>query len=296
MLPQHTLQQAIALYQDGKPSEARALLVQLVRQEPDNEKAWLWLAACTDLSGEKRHCLEQVVRINPGNAEARRALNAFGYQPQPPVSAPLPRPQAAYAPPPPPRYAPAPAAPQTDNSWWNRISPDWKSALIFVAVRLLVASFNYATGWGFLLSFPVSMLVAFSQGALVARFAKQSGRYAIRDYPGLGAKSGLWAYLIGLLLGLAVYVLTSGITMGVALIMFPLIIIGSLGDVLIMVAANALGAWLYGKYGGGQIFLYTCLSSCGCSVAFGLLLAAVIALLWGFLSQIMQPLIQSLPF
>ncbi len=58
----------------GDKVMARALLTQLLEHDPHNEKAWMWLSgAVTDLA-EQQTCLENVLIINPNNAQALKGL------------------------------------------------------------------------------------------------------------------------------------------------------------------------------------------------------------------------------
>jgi hypothetical protein len=51
--------------------------MQLVELDERNELAWLWLSEVVDDPGEREVCLENVLTINPGNAAARRKLEAL---------------------------------------------------------------------------------------------------------------------------------------------------------------------------------------------------------------------------
>jgi len=67
------LQQAMDAIRTGDWDRGRRLLVNILNEDLDNETAWLWLAAVVE--GERRrHCLEQVLRINPDNQAAQKGL------------------------------------------------------------------------------------------------------------------------------------------------------------------------------------------------------------------------------
>jgi hypothetical protein len=51
--------------------------MRLVELDERNELAWLWLSEVVDDPGEREVCLENVLTINPGNAAARRNLEAL---------------------------------------------------------------------------------------------------------------------------------------------------------------------------------------------------------------------------
>lgn len=66
---------AIAMIKSGDKNGGAKILAGLVRKEPDNEIAWLWLAVCAPDVERRRQCLQQVLRINPNNLDAQKALN-----------------------------------------------------------------------------------------------------------------------------------------------------------------------------------------------------------------------------
>jgi hypothetical protein len=68
------LSQAKDLLVQGKKGEARKVLLQIVRLNPDNETAWLYLSISTNLIDEKISSLKKVLEINPNNKQALSAL------------------------------------------------------------------------------------------------------------------------------------------------------------------------------------------------------------------------------
>lgn len=68
------LQQAIAAIQVGDKATARQLLAEILQTDPDNEKAWLWMASAAEYEKSRQQCLEYVLEINPTNEVARREL------------------------------------------------------------------------------------------------------------------------------------------------------------------------------------------------------------------------------
>ena len=67
------LQQAMKAIRTGDWDRGRRLLVNILNTDLDNETAWLWLAAVVE-GDRRRHCLEQVLRINPDNQAAQEGL------------------------------------------------------------------------------------------------------------------------------------------------------------------------------------------------------------------------------
>lgn len=80
----------------GNKPDARKLLEQALAIDDNNEQAWLLLARVVDTPRERRICYENVLDINPQNAEARRALETL--RPSPPSAAAI-KPPASSAPP-----------------------------------------------------------------------------------------------------------------------------------------------------------------------------------------------------
>ena len=72
-----TLQTAIAAVHSGDKETAQRLLEQVIRDDPQNATAWLWMSSVTDSDEHRRYCLEQVLTINPHNETAQRGLEAL---------------------------------------------------------------------------------------------------------------------------------------------------------------------------------------------------------------------------
>ena len=82
------LHKAIASIKAGNKSAAIPLLREILQADPNNETAWTWLYASVDQVDQKRYCLQQVLKINPDNQNARAALikidrHALAQTPQP---------------------------------------------------------------------------------------------------------------------------------------------------------------------------------------------------------------------
>lgn len=70
-----SLEQAIQLIRSGDKKTGGKLLAEIVKQDPRNETAWLWLAGCFDNDEKKKFCLKKALEINPDNTKAWDALN-----------------------------------------------------------------------------------------------------------------------------------------------------------------------------------------------------------------------------
>src|SRR5215216_653331 len=73
-MSQDKLYSAIAAYKSGNKSVAQQILSDLIKTEPNNESAWLWLSACLTDINQKMYCLNKVLSINPNNQNALKAL------------------------------------------------------------------------------------------------------------------------------------------------------------------------------------------------------------------------------
>lgn len=68
------LQQGIAAARAGQRAQARQLLVRAIQADQYNEEAWVWLAGVVDDPAHARQCLQQALRINPLNPQARQGI------------------------------------------------------------------------------------------------------------------------------------------------------------------------------------------------------------------------------
>ncbi len=71
------LKQAIAAIKAGDNETGHQLLMKVIKADPANEAAWLWMASTLDDPQEKKECLQKVLQINPDNEMAKKALAAF---------------------------------------------------------------------------------------------------------------------------------------------------------------------------------------------------------------------------
>jgi hypothetical protein len=65
---------AIDLVKEDRLDEARDLLRVLVHEDNDFEAAWMWLSLTVDSLDQSSLCLDNVLRVNPDNVQAARAL------------------------------------------------------------------------------------------------------------------------------------------------------------------------------------------------------------------------------
>jgi tetratricopeptide (TPR) repeat protein len=72
---QNLQEDGIAAVKRRNLAGGRALLMQVVEQDEQQELAWLWLSVAVESSADKEIALENVLAINPDNATARKRLN-----------------------------------------------------------------------------------------------------------------------------------------------------------------------------------------------------------------------------
>jgi hypothetical protein len=69
------LNQAIFMAKTGNFERALRILAQILKENPKNEEAWIWLSVCVDDDKKRVDCLRKVLEINPRNDQAKKELN-----------------------------------------------------------------------------------------------------------------------------------------------------------------------------------------------------------------------------
>jgi hypothetical protein len=72
--PIHRLLDAIELIQADRKAEALPILRELIKDNNNFEEAWLWMSVAVESMDESLICLDYVLRLNPRNETALRAL------------------------------------------------------------------------------------------------------------------------------------------------------------------------------------------------------------------------------
>ncbi|HNQ94675.1 MAG: hypothetical protein JNJ96_06570 [Anaerolineales bacterium] len=85
------VQTGIELFKSGNKPRALQIFLDVLKREPENEIAWLWLAACVESPQQKRDCFHKILAINPNNTYAQKALAELELQS---ISEPKPVPQS----------------------------------------------------------------------------------------------------------------------------------------------------------------------------------------------------------
>jgi hypothetical protein len=77
------LQQAVTLIKSGDKTRGGQILAEIVKRDPRNENAWLWLASCVSTNEKKIYCLKKVLVIDPNNQVAFDTLSKLVQLEQP---------------------------------------------------------------------------------------------------------------------------------------------------------------------------------------------------------------------
>ena len=70
--------EALEAVKKNQRVRARDLLTRLLRVDKENSEYWLWLSTVVDSDKERHFCLRSVIRIDPDNEAAQRALRMMG--------------------------------------------------------------------------------------------------------------------------------------------------------------------------------------------------------------------------
>jgi tetratricopeptide (TPR) repeat protein len=65
----------------GQKDQARKLLQQSLRLDPENDTTWLWMASVSRDKRERLLCLKRVLEINPENEMGIKAVQSLGVDP-----------------------------------------------------------------------------------------------------------------------------------------------------------------------------------------------------------------------
>lgn len=80
-------EQAVAYIRAGDIEQGRQLLIAVLKQNPRDEMAWLWMTKCVSEPDQKRYCFNRVLKINPQNQHAITGLRRLD-NPAPPALSP----------------------------------------------------------------------------------------------------------------------------------------------------------------------------------------------------------------
>jgi hypothetical protein len=69
------LKRVADLIKEHKEAEARAVLIQILKTNPTNDDAWVWMASITEDREKRQKCLEEALKNNPRNQTAQKILD-----------------------------------------------------------------------------------------------------------------------------------------------------------------------------------------------------------------------------
>jgi tetratricopeptide (TPR) repeat protein len=75
------LQEAIEAIRRGQRARARDLLARLLKADGKNPEYWLWMSAVVESLQERAYCLQNVLKLDPGNQAAHQGLVLAGALP-----------------------------------------------------------------------------------------------------------------------------------------------------------------------------------------------------------------------
>jgi hypothetical protein len=68
------LGEATAVIRQGDKETGKALLLEILQDEPENDMAWVWMSAVMDTDELRLECLEEAISYNPNNQMAKKGL------------------------------------------------------------------------------------------------------------------------------------------------------------------------------------------------------------------------------
>jgi tetratricopeptide (TPR) repeat protein len=81
MVDQAMYTEAVNAIQNGEVNRARDLLARLLKLDPRSVDCWIWMSSVVETSKERIYCLQEALRIDPGNEAAQRGLILAGALP-----------------------------------------------------------------------------------------------------------------------------------------------------------------------------------------------------------------------
>jgi hypothetical protein len=71
------LAEGIALIKARNMEDARHILAALLREQPRNELAWLWMGVCAVTTEQKIYCVKRALALNPSRVESNKTLDSL---------------------------------------------------------------------------------------------------------------------------------------------------------------------------------------------------------------------------
>ncbi len=136
------------------------------------------------------------------------------------------------------------------TSFWGRLHPGIRSAVILWVFLLVVALVNSLTGGASVVfCYPVQLLLYVGNGALAGFFAVGSG-YRVEELAQVGAVAGLVAWLLPTLYYVVFGLILGLVTLGAGLFGVAAWLLCGPVDLAVQAVCGAFGGWLYGRLSG----------------------------------------------
>ena len=176
-----------------------------------------------------------------------------------------------------------------NTSGRDSLPPDLKAA---IAVAIFFLGFEILGDLlpfvGYLITFPVTLVIYYIQGVLTGIFIKRDSKYLSTSswgYARMGFTSSLWTGIIlALILSLLSYLVTTPATMGLSLAELPFTLLTSLIDLVLNLILTTLAAWLFGLLNRAAFTGISCLilifvlgSACLADILLGVGIAKILA-------------------
>jgi hypothetical protein len=127
--------------------------------------------------------------------------------------------------------------------WWNRRDPALRAYLTVLAVLVTLSAFEFLPMGG-LVTIPISVLVAATQGYLVVKYARAQTGYVDADYRRLAIKSAVIGMIVNSIMRILATLLRYGLSAGVMVIALPLdifnTVIGGIVPMIVTIIAAEL--------------------------------------------------------
>ena len=151
-----------------------------------------------------------------------------------------------------------------NSSGQDRLRPDLKAA---IAVAIFLIGFEILGDLlpfvGYLITFPISLVVYYLQGLMTGLFIKRDPRYLSISpwgYARLGFTSSLWTGVVfSLILTILSYLVTTPATLGFSLMEIPFTLLTILLDLVSNLILTTLTAWLFGVLNHAAFVSVSCL-------------------------------------
>ncbi|MBL6966699.1 MAG: ABC transporter permease subunit [Anaerolineales bacterium] len=192
------LETAASQIRDGKREDAKKLLAQFLKKNPQNEQGWVLLSYALDDNKQKIYALKRILQINPANTHVQARLSQFSAEQIAPRSAPQSQRRPASTRSVPPVAAPKPSRPiQADilqpTARASALQSDKKSLLQsvsqstgipvrgatqaappFIASKPVIAAYQQQKKFGFLRQIQTRLTISWRRTRMNWRFFSQS--------------------------------------------------------------------------------------------------------------------------